>query len=63
MLDESGLWWIAGNLMRDAAALHAVEVLPWDVWGVMPAPNEKIDGDRCKEGAPVNAWCIAGGPS
>jgi hypothetical protein len=27
---ESGDWWIAGNLMRDAAALGNLEVLPWD---------------------------------
>ncbi|MFV2102021.1 transglutaminase-like domain-containing protein [Micromonospora sp. LOL_024] len=44
--DESGLWWIAGNLMRDAAALDAVEVLPWDTWGAMPAPDEKIGEER-----------------
>jgi Transglutaminase-like superfamily len=31
----SGLWFIAGNLIRDAAALNGVEVLPWDVWGGM----------------------------
>lgn len=45
-LDGAGWWWIAGNLMRDAAALHAVELLPWDAWGGMPAPFEEIDDDR-----------------
>lgn len=45
-VNEGGWWWIAGNLMRDAAALHAVELLPWDTWGVMPAPFEAIDDDR-----------------
>jgi hypothetical protein len=39
-LDEGGLWWIAGNLMRDVAALNNMELLPWDVWGVMPGPGE-----------------------
>lgn len=39
---QSGLWWIAGNLMRDAAALTGVEVLPWDVWGAMPGPEGEI---------------------
>ncbi|MCS7484517.1 transglutaminase-like domain-containing protein [Umezawaea endophytica] len=39
---ESGLWWIAGNLMRDAAALLNVELLPWDCWGAMPGPEEEI---------------------
>ena len=41
-LKESGLWWIAGNLMRDAAALGNVELLPWDCWGAMPPPNAEI---------------------
>ena len=46
LLKETGYWWIAGNLMRDVAALANVEVLPWDVWGVMPTPDEEIDDDR-----------------
>ncbi|WBB56076.1 transglutaminase domain-containing protein [Verrucosispora sp. WMMD573] len=46
VINEGGWWWIAGNLMRDAAALHAVELLPWDVWGAMPAPFEKLDDER-----------------
>jgi len=37
-LNEGGLWWIAGNLLRDAAALTNMEMLPWDVWGAMPGP-------------------------
>ncbi len=40
---EFGLWWIAGNLMRDAAALVTVELLPWDAWGAMPGPQDAID--------------------
>ncbi|HEY1094598.1 MAG TPA: transglutaminase domain-containing protein [Glycomyces sp.] len=39
---ESGPWWIAGNLVRDAAALANMELLPWDDWGAMPAPDEEI---------------------
>jgi hypothetical protein len=46
MMKESGYWWIAGNLMRDAAALGNLELLPWDCWGAMPAPDEPIDEDR-----------------
>jgi hypothetical protein len=42
-IDESGLWWIAANLMRDAAALDGVELLPWDDWGAMPGPDEEPD--------------------
>jgi hypothetical protein len=45
-LKEAGYWWIAGNLMRDAAALGNIELLPWDCWGAMPAPDEQIDDDR-----------------
>jgi Transglutaminase-like superfamily len=42
-INESGAWWIASNLMRDAAALDNVELLPWDVWGAMPEPEGKVD--------------------
>lgn len=42
---ESGAWWIAGNMMRDAAALLKVELLPWDEWGAMPAPGAAVDGE------------------
>lgn len=41
---ESGDWWIAGNLMRDAAALRNLELLPWDGWGAMPGPDEPAGG-------------------
>jgi hypothetical protein len=43
---EFGSWWIAGNLMRDVAALNNVELLPWDCWGVMPGPQDTIDEER-----------------
>jgi hypothetical protein len=42
-INESGDWWIAGNLLRDAAALDGVEVLPWDCWGAMPEPGDAVD--------------------
>ena len=45
LLGEAGDWWIAGNLMRDAAALRNVELLPWDCWGAMPDRGETISGD------------------
>jgi hypothetical protein len=41
-----GLWFIAGNLVRDVAALNRVEMLPWDVWGAMPRPDEPLPNDR-----------------
>ena len=44
--DMRGLWFVAGNAIRDLAALNKVELLPWDVWGAMPGPDDKVDGDR-----------------
>ncbi len=41
-----GLWFVAGNLVRDIAALNKVEMLPWDVWGAQPRPDDPIAGDR-----------------
>ena len=45
VIGESGDWWIASNLMRDAAALCGMEMLPWDVWGAMPGPADAIGPD------------------
>jgi Transglutaminase-like superfamily len=45
LLNEGGLWWIAGNLLRDAAALNNMEMLPWDVWGAMPGVGEAMAED------------------
>ena len=44
--NEFGYWWIAANLMRDAAALGNVELLPWDTWGIMPEPEDTIETDE-----------------
>ena len=38
-----GLWFVAGSLVRDMAALNKVEMAPWDVWGAQPAPQEEFD--------------------
>ena len=42
-LDMRGLWFIAGNLVRDVAALNNREMLPWDVWGAMPRDDSELD--------------------
>ena len=34
-IGESGLWFVCGDFVRDVAALNKVELLPWDLWGVM----------------------------
>jgi hypothetical protein len=39
---QSGWWWVAGNLVRDVAALAKMELLPWDMWGGMPGPDDPI---------------------
>jgi hypothetical protein len=39
IIKEQGLWWVAQNLIRDLASLNRVEMLPWDVWGMMPRPT------------------------
>jgi hypothetical protein len=41
-----GLWFVAGSLVREVAALNKVELLPWDVWGAQPQPNEALDEDQ-----------------
>src|SRR5258708_26542814 len=38
-----GLWFIAGNVVRDLAALNNHEMLPWDVWGPMVRTDSEID--------------------
>jgi len=43
VLDMSGWWFIAGNIVRDLAALNDVVMLPWDVWGAMPQPGRNAD--------------------
>jgi len=45
LTNEAGDWWIAANLMRDAAALRNTEVLPWDCWGAMPGPEDTITAE------------------
>ena len=43
ILDMHGLWFIAGNLVGDVAALNNREMLPWDVWGAMRRQDSELD--------------------
>jgi hypothetical protein len=43
ILDMHGLWFIAGNVVRDVAALNNWELLPWDVWGAMTRNDAELD--------------------
>ena len=37
-----GLWFIAGNVVRDLASLNKAELLPWDAWGLMPPSDAEF---------------------
>jgi len=39
-----GLFFVAGSLVRDMAALNKTELLPWDIWGAQPALGSALDG-------------------
>ena len=41
-----GLWFIAGSLIRDIAALNKIEMLPWDVWGAQPPKDATLDEEQ-----------------
>lgn len=42
IFEMSGLWFIASNLVREVAWLNKREMLPWDVWGAMPKPEQTL---------------------
>lgn len=44
--DLHGLWFIAGNLVKDLAALNKTEMLQWDVWSGMPRPNNTMQNKK-----------------
>jgi hypothetical protein len=46
--DLYGLWFVAGNVVRDVAALNKVESLPWDVWGGQPQPHAELSDAQCE---------------
>jgi hypothetical protein len=44
IFDKRGLWFIAGSLVRDLAALNRTEMLAWDMWGAMPRLEAPLTG-------------------
>ena len=40
------MWFIAGVLIRDLAALNKMEMLQWDAWGTMPRPDEPMSDEQ-----------------
>ncbi|HXC54434.1 MAG TPA: transglutaminase domain-containing protein [Rhizomicrobium sp.] len=59
IFDEHGLWFIAGNVLRDFAALNNREMLPWDVWGAMPRPADTIAPEKFALFDRLAALCAA----
>jgi hypothetical protein len=49
-LGFAGLWFVAGNLMLDAAALNKEEMLPWEKWSVGRAlgPGATVPDDLAR---------------
>ena len=46
ILDMHGLWFIAGNVVRDLASLNRMEMLPWDVWGLMDINDAALTAEK-----------------
>jgi len=44
--DMRGLWFIAGNLVKDLAALNKIELLQWDTWRGMPPSNDDMQDKK-----------------
>jgi hypothetical protein len=42
IFDMHGLWFIRGDLVRDVAALNKMELLPWDIWGLIGKEEQDI---------------------
>jgi hypothetical protein len=45
IFDLHGLWFVAGNLVRDLAAQNRMELLPWDGWGLLETDFKEY-GDK-----------------
>ncbi len=40
-----GLWFVRGNLVRELTSLNKMELLPWDLWGLVDIGNEQLSED------------------
>jgi hypothetical protein len=43
-----GMWFIAGNVVRDFASLNRAPMLPWDVWGMMEMKDDALTEEKKK---------------
>lgn len=55
-----GMWFIAGNVLRDFASLNRVEMLPWDVWGMMSMDEASLTEEKRSVLDHVAALTLAG---
>jgi hypothetical protein len=46
IFDMRGLWFIRGNLLREAAARNGAEMLPWDVWGLVQGDDNSLTAEQ-----------------
>lgn len=46
IFEMRGLWFIAGNVLRDFASLNSEEMLPWDVWGPMIMSDDLLTPEK-----------------
>lgn len=59
-INMAGMWFIAGNVVRDFASLNRIEALPWDVWGMMEVGDEALTDERKALLDKVAALTLAG---
>jgi len=59
-INMAGLWFIAGNVIRDFASLNRIETLPWDVWGMMEVDDDSLTDERKALIDKVAALTLAG---
>ncbi len=62
-INEHGLWFIAGNVVRDLASLNRMEMLPWDVWGLMELGDASLTPEKKALLDRVAALTLAGDES
>ena len=55
-----GLWFVAGNVIRDLASLNRMEMLPWDVWGAMDMNDDAMTKETKSMLDKVAALTLAG---
>ena len=55
-----GLWFVLGNVVRDFASLNRVEMLPWDVWGMMTMDDAAISAEQKQFVDRIAALTLAG---